>query len=265
MKGGAGDAEAGSGAPAGGQIGVAEDPAGYYAATDYNAIRIEADVPAWDDVVDAIGGAAITASAPIPLICTEFGVPASNVAIDVTSVPNTYQFPDAQGGFPPINNTPMSAISFPATVVTDSNGRATITFTAGSLNRADREPRRADIDGQIYTFSYSWAADVAPQPLTVLVFENGPDVANPTWDDVGPVLTQYARLYPFMRGLIDLSSYSAVTSSQFGWDKASQAMISLPASDPAYMPVTRDLSYRNTQMILKWYQAGAPAGTTGNA
>lgn len=268
MKDGADTGEAGSGqtTPAGGQIGAAEDPTGYYASVDYNAIRVQAGAPAWADAATAISGAAITSDAPIPLVCTKFGQPAANVVISITNVENVYQFADAQGGFPPINNSPMSAISFPSSVTTDSNGRATITFTAGSLDSSQRDARRADIDGQIFTFSHSWTTDPPgpPQPITVLVFENGPYVANPTWDDVSPVLTQYARLYPFMRGLIDLSSYQAVTNNQFGWASAIQAMISLPADDPAYMPVTRDMSVLNTQMILRWYQAGAPLGTKSN-
>jgi hypothetical protein len=244
------------------QIGVAENPNGYYAATDYQALRLENGTPAWAGTPEAASGSWITGDAQVPLVCTQFGQPAAGAVIQITSVPNTYQFPDALGGFPPINNTPMSAITFPASVACDANGRAVLPFTAGPLTPADREPRRADIDGQIFTFSYSYATDFQLQPLTFLVFEDGPVVTNPTWwQDVYPVFDQYARLYPFMRGLIDLSSYSAVTNTQFGWAQKIQAMLSLPLTDPAFMPVTRDLSLLRRQMILAWYQAGAPVGT----
>jgi hypothetical protein len=255
--------------PAGPEIGVAEDPTGYYAGVDYNAIRVEADAPSWAQTPNAVSGAAITADAPIPLVCTKFGQPAANVEITITNVVNTYQFPDAEGNFPAINNSPMTAISFPCKVTTDGNGRAAITFTAGPLDPSQRDARRADIDGQIYTFNHTWTTDPQgqlPQPITVLVFENTPYVQSPTWtDDVSPILTQYARLYPFMKGLIDLSNYGSVTDTQFGWAAAIQAMISLPADDPAYMPVTRDLSLLHRDMILRWYQAGAPLGTQSNS
>jgi hypothetical protein len=242
-------------AAANAQIGVAELANGYYAAVDYNALRLENGQASWSS---SNAGAEITGNAENPIICTQFGARVA-VPIAITSVPNFYQFPDAEGQFPPINNQPMSAITMPASVTTSATTtNATITVTANALSPEERDPRRADIDGQIYTFSIDYTSEVGLPPMTFLVFEDSPVVTSPTWwSDVYPVFLQYAKLYPFMRGLIDLSDYNTVIAKK----AAIIGMLSLPMDDPAFMPVTRDLSLLRRQMILDWYAAGAPVGT----
>ena len=81
--------------------------------------------------------------------------------------------------------------------------------------------------------------------------------------DVYPILFQYARLYPFMRSLIDLSDYSTMANS--GITRKIQGALSLPLTDAAYMPVTRDLSVGKTNLILTWIRNGMPEGTKPSA
>ena len=53
-----------------------------------------------------------------------------------------------------------------------------------------------------------------------------------------PILSQYARLYPFMKQFVDLGNYRSVVDNQ------SQIVhvMGLDPENPNYMPVTRDLS-----------------------
>ena len=58
------------------------------------------------------------------------------------------------------------------------------------------------------------------------------------WGTVQPILSQYARLYPFMMQFVDLGDYQSVV------DNRSQIVqvMGLDPEQPGYMPVTRDLS-----------------------
>ena len=262
-------------AAAASQIPIAENPNGMYAAIDINALRLQNGAPSWADTPDADDMTEITSDAQIPIYMTQYGLPASGT-IAVSNFPNVYQFPDSQGNTWYINNVPLNYVQLagstappggnsvptapiPVGSVTIANGVGTFSISGLALTtqqKAAAEPRRAEVDGQMYFFDYDNSMD---QPgLSVLLFESGPYVASPTWwQDVYPIFLQYARLYPFMRGLIDLSNYDAVTKAA----AKMQAMLTLPMADPAFMPVTRDLSLLRRDMILRWYQAGAPVGT----
>ena len=68
--------------------------------------------------------------------------------------------------------------------------------------------------------------------------------------DVSPIFTQYARLTPMMRTILDLSNYQAVTKPR-NLELLRKNLV-LDFHDPAYMPATRDLSPAKRAMILKW-------------
>jgi len=147
-------------------------------------------------------------------------------------------------------------------VQTDASGRATVPFTAGSLSPQQKPARRAAVDGQLYLFGLEYSMDASGQDITLLVFEDSPYVAGPTWwDNVYPIFLQYARLYPAMRDLIDLSNYTAVANMEFDIPSKIQMVFNLPMSHPGYMPVTRDLSTLKKEMILRWFANGMPEGT----
>ncbi len=242
-------------------LALSENTDGIFVDVDLNSIRLENGAPAWSSV--SVSGTDITSNGQIGLWATQYGVPAPNLTVNFQVAPNAYQFPDSQGNPKIINNDPLSAVSWPTSVVTDANGRAMLNFTANGLQAGQKPAEREFVDGQLYLFSHDYTMD-GVQPITLLVFENIPSNANPTWwQDVYPILFQYARLYPFMRSLIDLSDYSTMANPDIA--RKIQGALSLPLTDAAYMPVTRDLSVGKTNLILTWIRNGMPEGTKPSA
>ena len=152
--------------------------------------------------------------------------------------------------------TPASALTFAPSVTTGPDGRATFKMYA-----YDPGNPRQFIDGQVYNVALKWEKDkdqsFPPDPngaLSVLVFDTF--TGEPTWASVGPFLSQYAKLYPFMDslfppGLADPTVYQHNI-------KAFEGVLSLPITDPRYMPVTRDMSRDKRNVLLAWLAAGAP-------
>lgn len=190
---------------------------------------------------------------------TQFGQPAAQQQINLAqdaNVVNQMQSPPNPTTIPigiPAEALATASGSFPTTLTTDDLGQATLTLSA-----SDPGNPRVFIDGQVYGVSYVLAAsNENPDPsnfLSVLVFNSYPQPANPTWQDVKPIFAQYAKLYPYMRGIIDLACYTDVVASL----SAIQRVFSLPKTDPGYMQVTRDMSRDKVNMILKWIELGAP-------
>ncbi len=147
---------------------------------------------------------------------------------------------------------PQSALTFPASITTGADGTAALTLTA-----SDPGNPRSYVDGQVYGVSYAPGDSPPPvgsvgnssQILSALVWSGYTAPAVPNWaNDVGPILQQYADLYPVMKPIVDLSSYSDVVAK----GSMIRAVLSLPVTDPNYMPVTRDLSQSKREMILAW-------------
>jgi hypothetical protein len=176
---------------------------------------------------------------PVTLHAMSFGQPASNVSVTLSYDPSQLQ--DGAG-------TPHSALTFPDTVTTDSDGRAVVELTASAPGNP-----RGYIDGQVYGVSYGWAGDTSvahDNVINALVFDAYEASEQPTWiADVQPILQQYANLYPAMRDVVDLSDYADV--AQKHWRALDYAM-GLTTTDPNYMPVTRDLSPAKSKMIRGW-------------
>lgn len=187
----------------------------------------------------------------VELFALKFGRPAAGQKIGVQLNGNLV------GPTPPPVGTPESALSVPASVKTDDDGRASFPMTAG----APGNPRQF-IDGQVYGVAYGWDADddrdFPPDPnnfVSVLVFDSLPAAQKePTWENVKPVLTQYAELYPFMDGIFQLDDPAVIRQHL----AAFQQVLNIPVSDPRYMPVTRDMSRDKRQLILDWLALGAP-------
>ena len=120
---------------------------------------------------------------------------------------------------------------------------------------------REFIDGQVYAVGFTWDKDNDPAfppdsngAVSVLVFDSFK--GKPTWASVGPFLSQYAKLYPFMDslfppGLGDPQVYQKNI-------RAFESVLGLPIEDPRYMPVTRDMSRDKRKVLLAWIKAGAP-------
>jgi hypothetical protein len=144
---------------------------------------------------------------------------------------------------------------------TDANGLADITITV-NVSDITLPAIRQPLDSQIY---YIYLIDPfgniigdgqppAPPPnltaptLSILLWRPFPAPANPSWDDIGPIFSAYARLYPGMKSRLDISDQQTVV----GFAPVIQALMSKDISDPAYMPVTRDMSPSKMKMIVSW-------------
>jgi hypothetical protein len=246
---------------AGATLALAENQNGMFADVDFNALRMQKGAPAWNDKTSA-SGTEITSTVSIPLYLTQWGKPAPNQVVNVQTAINQYQFANEEGNPYNINNDPMSAITWPKSVKTNARGVALLRFTANSLSPAQKPDRRAFVDGQLYLFTHDYSMDLSGQAVTLLVFDDSPYVASPTWwRDVYPIFLQYARLYPAMRSLIDLSDYESVTNTAFGIPDKIKTVMTLPLAHPGYMPVTRDISPLKLDMIMRWFTNGMPEGT----
>jgi len=200
-------------------------------------------------------------SAEAHFLATRFGQPAANetisLALDSMSV-DRMQSPPNPDNIP--TGVPGTALEFPPSITTGEDGRVTVTITA-----SDPGNPRKFIDGQVYGISYllnaAAEANYNPDPsnfISLLVFNSHPPVASPTWSDVKPVLSQYAKLYPFMTiGVgINLADYTAVRKNL----AAIKRVLTLRRTDPGYMQVTRDMSRDKLELILAWIDQGAPLG-----
>jgi len=169
------------------------------------------------------------------------------------------------GTIPPVS-TPSTALSYPATIVTDDHGLAVvpITGTDPGTPRWFDDGAHFGIDGQVYGIRPSIAAlpdgsvpGTTENPwnfVSVLLwsaFEPGHDV---TWDDLGPLFTQYANLYPVMNRFVDLTNYDSVVA----YARMLQFAFGLDERNPNTMPVTRDLSPAKRAAIIKWLGEAPP-------
>lgn len=175
---------------------------------------------------------------------TLFGAPASGVQIPLQLVPS-------KG-----NNQPTSALTFPPSVTTVANGSAPASFQAS--NPSPLPQSRQNIGGQLYFIGGPWApgtSQMSTSPLTVKVFSSiDPPIPNPTWEDVQPILYKYYYLYATMVTRVDLSNYDSVAANA----QAIAKVVSLPFTDPNYMPVSREMSEDQRKLILTWIAQGCP-------
>jgi hypothetical protein len=257
-------------AATGAVIALAENTGGQFASFDFNALRLANGAPPWSD--SAMSGTEITGTAEVPFYATVFGGSAANQTFNV----QTAFDPNGSAPTPPyVGNAPASAISpaptsvtpptgtVPniATITTDANGYGTFSVTANDLSSQDLDTAtdgwRIGLGSQVYLYTHDWnmntlASPGTPggQPLTLLVFVSDAGPAQPTWtNDIQPIFAQYAKLYPGMKQVLDLSDFDTVIANL----PIFQSVMNLPMSDPRHMPVTRDLSPANLAMINAWF------------
>jgi len=188
----------------------------------------------------------------VQLMARSFGQPI------VGQEPLTWQIVDSSG-------TPSTEIAISWEGPTDAAGLATLTVSTPGGD-VTLPPLREPLDSQLYLVFF---ADPSGQPvgdgyglgqdanasLTVLRFQSYAAPASPTWQaDVGPILQAYARLYPGMKDKLDIGDETTVQSAA----PYVYGRMALPVEDPAYMPVTRDLSPTKIQTILQWLKAYLP-------
>ncbi|HYI09570.1 MAG TPA: hypothetical protein VEK57_10950 [Thermoanaerobaculia bacterium] len=191
-------------------------------------------------------------SPQVTLWANTFQTPAASVLIAL-SAQNTQLINQQSGGPAPAT---LPGCSFPQSVTTDANGKATFTISA-----TDPQNPRGPIPGQVYGIGWTWDLDLLPDQwnfISVKVFDAVPVPDQPTWwNDVYPILAQYAYLYPAMQAMFNLNDYDAVVKN------ATEiiARLNLPDDSPGQMPITRELSASQKAIILKW--AGDPAHPAG--
>jgi len=198
-----------------------------------------------------------------------WGAPVAGATISLVSDDSQLQPGNYIGGVVPPVSTPPTALTYPATVVTDANGLAVAPISGTDPGQPrDFANGAFGIDGQVYGIRPSITQLVdgsVPGTTTnpwnfvsVLLwsaFDLGHD---PTWVDLGPIFTQYANLYPVMSRFVDLTSYDSVVA--YAW--LLQFAFALDERNPNTMPVTRDLSPAKRAAILKWLgESPPPRGT----
>lgn len=179
---------------------------------------------------------------------TRFGKPLANAGVALAFDNSSLGGDDTD---PPVG-TPPGALTFPASVTTDADGKAAVQFAA-----TDPGCPRAmdDIDGQVYGVRPTLAgagADSYANPWDFISFLlwSGYDIPEePTWEaDIRPILTQYANLYPVMLPVLNMADYDSVCKHLYSLQYA----MSLPEENPNYMPAVRDLSPNKKAAVLKW-------------
>jgi hypothetical protein len=141
---------------------------------------------------------------------------------------------------------------------TDANGLADIT-TSVNVPDITLSEMRQPLASQVYYITLTdplgnAIGDGTPlnlfqsPTLSVLLWQAFQAPATPTWSDIGPIFTAYARLYPGMKSRLDISDEATVV----GFAPVVLAMMSKDITDPSYMPVTRDLSPSKMAMIVSW-------------
>jgi hypothetical protein len=205
-------------------------------------------------------------SAAVALYASRFGAPLSAA---ITLGTNTGMMGGTGAGDQPLNPpvstpviaTPTNGATWPATLTTDSHGKAVLTVKAAALNP---QYPRGYIDGQLYGIGYqltqrpTGSLDNFWNFISVLVFSPFQAPPKPAWfPDIQPILQQFGNLYPIMsKHLVDLGDYDSVVAHLKILDLA----FSLPIEDPNHMPVTRDLSEAKRDMILHWMRTPGADG-----
>jgi hypothetical protein len=203
---------------------------------------------------------------------TRFGRPLPGVAVAVVSDPAHLQGSTDPNQPQPVA-TPAQALTFDASVTTDADGVAVISFLASDPGSPRWFNNGADygIDGQVYGVRPSFAdpalaAGIVNQWnfISFLVW-SGFTPANPvTWSQIQPVLQQYANLYPVMNRFLNLGDPAAVKANV----RLLKLGFGLDPTDPNAMPVTRDLSPAKRAAILQWLDnpvEGPPAPASARA
>jgi len=217
-------------------IALAEHPDGLFVFPSRASFRLES---AADEDMET--GYATARRAEVTLHARQYGRPVAGLTVGLTLLGTS-------------EAAPVAGLAVPGPQPTDAGGKATFVLTAGVPKG------RPHLDGDVYYLGHTLEIPILSMgnaTVTALVFGAVTADEDPTWwSDVEPIFRQYARLYPQMRDLIDLSDYATV---QRHLQRIAE-VFQRPVTDPRYMPVTRDLSDARKRRILEWIRNGAPEG-----
>ncbi len=237
------------------------------------ALRVDGGVPvlqeyangSWIELSQASWRMQPNETSTLQMMARQFGAPVTGSPALAISV-----FASNWSGAarPFINETePSTVVQVGLVGELDANGIIDVKVSSGTP-----EPLgtlRTFMDSKVY-FAQILDPDGNPigdQPaegyaLSVLLWAGYPVPTNPTWDaDVGPILQSYSRLYPGMKGLLDIGDEATVLGSA----QAIHDRMSLPPTDAGYMPVTRDLSPNKIATVVNWLAGQLPPAPPRNA
>lgn len=206
-------------------------------------------------------------TATVNVYACVFGVPQSSYEIDFRLVPISNS--DTTANPPMVGSDPPDGLQFASSVTTGDDGVATLTLTAGDVS--PQPAYRGSVDGQVYHLIGTWwpsqLIGAGLPAMSILVF--GPYTPGDpvTWSgDIQPMMVQYARLYPGMRDILDISDYDTLMSTPPGMTQTAVQLVStvlnLPITDPNHMPVTRDFSPARLAAFNAWVAGGYAQGDT---
>lgn len=188
------------------------------------------------------------------LFANRFGVPAGGVDLTLAAIAGLPMTGLTLSTVAGSAATPVALTGSPprGKVKTPASGRLTLRLVAKNPGHP-----RLHIDGQVYVigvFAGALATANLRTRIAVRVYEPLTVPAAPKWNDVKDILAQYARLYPSMTAILDLSDETKVRAKRGEIARR----LSLPETDPSYMPTSRDLSRDRKTLLLNWLNAGAP-------
>ncbi|NES23802.1 MAG: hypothetical protein F6K41_34010 [Symploca sp. SIO3E6] len=149
-----------------------------------------------------------------------------------------------------------------------STGVGEIEVTANSITIAQLPTFRQWAQSQVYFLGGNWYnGEGQGQPIpsisngfTILLWVDKNLPPAPTWDDVKNLLGGYAGIYPGMRDILDIGDEVIVNNPTHAQSMVDR--MSLPVYDPGYMPVTRDMSPADSQLIISYLQSVLGSVTT---
>ena len=214
---------------AGPKVGVAESVGGWHVRADEFVLRVEPG-----------------AAADVRLYASRFGRPAAGARIIAFLDPAGLQTAGAPDPNPAV-------IDFPARVIADADGNATLAIGVG-----DPGNPRDVLDGAVYGVrpaiedTLAWGTGYRFNPsdyISLLIWDGFRPDEPPTWHgSLQPIFQRYANLYPVMDRFLNLGSYDSVCNHR----ELLLLAFGLDAQDPNSMPATRDLSDSKRQAILRW-------------
>ncbi|MEA2338154.1 MAG: hypothetical protein QOE82_2161, partial [Thermoanaerobaculia bacterium] len=183
----------------------------------------------------------------------EFGQPSAKLPAGLTLQTQLYD-----DGKQTANPTTIFSVSTPAFVRPGCFRMSLKTGPAQTLT-----PLRVPLDsflcflaasgsGYLVGEAMTLAPDTGPPTppfLTLLFWQNHKVVDKPTWvPNIQPLMAMYARLFPGMKSILDISSLPTVTANA----AVLKNRFERQRSDPGFMPVSRDMSPATVDMMLRF-------------
>ncbi|XP_077870438.1 uncharacterized protein LOC144364033 [Saccoglossus kowalevskii] len=179
------------------------------------------------------------------VFASRFGEPLENLQVTIKPGTKSRYATDCGGTSYPFNE-PDTAVNYTHSNVTDTTGIAIFEFNSSDPG----SPR--PIDGQMYIYDVENEFNGITLNIRVRILLYSlykVSKGGPTWNqDIYPIFQMYANMFPCMADIINLASYEDVTKKT----EMLKTTMSLPITDPSYMPATRDLSRSKQEAILKW-------------